>query len=91
MKLVIDISEEDYIMMKLAYESGMGNSAMKRILQGTPIEQINTAEWLSQNGEYVCSECGYEVWGSGISVMNEWKYCPNCGARCVDKKKGGIE
>ena len=44
-------------------------------------KQTNTAEWLSQNGEYVCSECGYEVWGSGISVMNEWKYCPNCGSR----------
>ena len=42
MKIVIDIPEEDYAMMKLAYESGMGNSAMKRILQGTPIEQTNT-------------------------------------------------
>ena len=46
-----------------------------------PIVKEQTAEWLSQNGEYVCSECGYEVWGSGISVMNEWKYCPNCGSR----------
>ena len=47
MKLVIDITEEEFMMMKLAYESGMGNSAMKRILESKPIEekQTSTEEW----------------------------------------------
>ena len=63
-------------------DRGYFPSMIKQVLEENFEEkQTDTAEWLSQNGEYVCSECGYEVWGSGISVMNEWKYCPNCGAR----------
>ena len=40
MKLVIDIAEEEYLVFKLAYESGMGNTAMKHILNATPLEEV---------------------------------------------------
>ena len=39
-KYVIDISEEEYLVFKLAYESGMGNTAMKHILNATPLEEV---------------------------------------------------
>lgn len=44
-------------------------------------KQTNTAEWIDDNGITYCSNCKYEVWGSGLSVLSEWKHCPNCGAR----------
>ena len=92
MKIVIDIPTEDYIMMKLAYESGMGNSAMKRILQGTLIEQstnaplvipqTNTAEWKivgKTTFHYECSICG----GAG----DKWdKFCKHCGAKMKESE-----
>ena len=100
MKIVIDIPTEDYIMMKLAYESGMGNSAMKRILQGTLIEQYtnaplvipqtNTAEWiddddhLSENTE--CSICNFYMLKE---FKKRCKYCPNCGAKMVESEEVG--
>ena len=87
MKLVIDIPEE--IIQGINNAEGVEKYHIPlwlcySIVKGTPIKQTDTAEWLSQNGEYVCSECGYEVWGSGISVMNEWKHCPCCGRKIAE-------
>ena len=88
MKIVIDIPTEDYIMMKLAYESGMGNSAMKRILQGTLIEQSTNAPLVIQQ-----TDSETEYWKEraksyertivalqkGITeTQTEYKWCKGC-------------
>lgn len=40
-----------------------------------------TAKWIKGlNNEVLCSNCKYEVWGSGLDVLPEFKYCPCCGA-----------
>ena len=47
-------------------------------------KQTNTAEWISDNGITYCSNCKYEVWGSGLSVLPEWKHCPCCGRKIAE-------
>ena len=50
----------------------------------TADKQTNTAEWISENGIKYCSNCKYEVWGSGLSVLPEWKFCPCCGMKIAE-------
>lgn len=49
------------------------------------IRKSLTAEWLRdkyyETASVKCSNCKYEVWGSGLDVLPEFKYCPNCGAK----------
>lgn len=47
-------------------------------------KQTNTAEWISDNGITYCSNCKYEVWGSGLTVFPEWKHCPCCGRKIAE-------
>ena len=47
-------------------------------------KQTNTAEWISDNGITYCSNCKYEVWGSGLTVLPEWKHCPCCGRKIAE-------
>ena len=47
-------------------------------------KQTNTAEWIDDNGITYCSNCKYEVWGSGLSVLSEWKHCPCCGRKIAE-------
>ena len=47
-------------------------------------KQTNTAEWKDDNGITYCSNCKYEVWGSGLSVLPEWKHCPCCGRKIAE-------
>ena len=40
-----------------------------------------SAKWVKGDYEIICSNCKYQVWGSGLTVLHEFKHCPNCGAR----------
>ena len=75
MKIVIDISEEDYLMMKALSENGMGSYAINVILNGIPEE---TAHWEMKEvrGDMMpcCSNCFADNY-------TEDKYCPHCGRR----------
>ena len=55
--------------------------------KGVKVEPIKHGRWIKlYHGNYKCSECG-EWWGSDYNdeVINDFKYCPNCGAKMFDK------
>ena len=52
----------------------------------TEEKQTNTAEWITYPyNEVKCSNCDYDLWGNLISAKDEFKYCPNCGAKMTEK------
>ena len=66
-------------------DRGYSPSMIKQVLEENFEEkQTDTAEWLTDNGITYCSNCKYEVWGSGLSVLPEWKHCPCCGRKIAE-------
>lgn len=89
MKLVIDISEEDYKRVSTIVDMGLGTNIDEAIKNGTPLENQKTGHWiiyaeLTEEWEgtkkYACDKCGEKV---GVFKSN---YCPNCGAKMEDKE-----
>ena len=84
MKLVIDISEEEYNECKNRYSMifqegylcyNLDTALVMYIANGTPIEQTNTAEWIFPElvtGRYKCSHCR----GNADRTT---RFCPYCG------------
>lgn len=68
MQIVIDIPEEEYDMFRIMYSSGMGNSAVKRILNGTPLPKghgrLIDADELK--------ECKYEIDSMHCMVLHRY-------------------
>lgn len=51
------------------------------------LKQLKQGHWMDRTSGYAfndeCSECGYIV---HIQFINEYKYCPNCGARMAESE-----
>ena len=73
MKIVIDIPEEQYLLIR-HYQDISPNkthSLAMSIINGTPLPK---GHWiLKEDKHYYCSECN----DMGVDY---WDYCPNCGA-----------
>lgn len=81
MKLIIDIPQDELHMYAISCNLGMGNTAMERILNGTPLESacgvwtIAGPKGYAPGYLYRCSNCQHTQ-GYGVTA-----YCPHCGAR----------
>lgn len=42
-----------------------------------------TGEWIAENGDAMCSNCGRMFKGSKYDRMYDENFCPNCGARML--------
>lgn len=65
MQIVIDIPEEEYRMFQSAVEHSMGNSAMVRILNGTPLPKghgrlIDADAFVKRSNDYY-AKTAYEL------------------------------
>jgi DNA-directed RNA polymerase subunit RPC12/RpoP len=55
--------------------------------------QPKTGHWIGIDEEphedYECNRCGYVVstYTANIEPHTEYKYCPNCGAKMVEKQE----
>lgn len=89
----IDINERDY---KSLLNGCLSFSVIDAIMKGTPIPKChNENNDYADCDQFVCSECGIELqdWhrverdiDDGDITYHEYtfKYCPNCGAECLD-------
>lgn len=93
MKLIIDISEEEYNLIKMKSESNIGgvsSEAEQVITKGIPLPK---GEWVYREElfddedkprmAYGCSICGHSI----KSVHEKGNYCPNCGARMINPQE----
>lgn len=91
MKLVIDISEEDY-KSACEREFSMDGSMMiyNAIREGTEYKEQPHGEWKEIKGDYGITYCGCSVckW-ENEHWQKQWVACPNCGA--IMKKKNEAE
>lgn len=90
MKLIIDITEEDFEIIKhnVAVNNPLCPINQKdmviKIANGT---QPKAGHW---NKDFMCSICGCICYPMDID-FGDYNYCPNCGARMVDiNEEGGI-
>ncbi len=86
MKLVIDISEEDY-KSACKREFSMDGSMMiyNAIREGTEYKERPRGEWVEskeRKGHFYCSECIQQDAAGKWRELFDYKYnfCPNCGA-----------
>lgn len=82
MKIVIDIPDEEYKLDKLVAESGMGNTAILRILGGTPLPKghgaLKDADAIAIQTAMLRDNCNY--------YGNEYESaCFQCYDRAVDE------
>lgn len=91
MKLIIDITENEYRHIKEYYEKNdIAEATYSYIYHGIPLKQ---GHWIEKDGfdgdvYYDCSECG-ESWTTieGTPWQNGMAYCPNCGAKMFEPQK----
>jgi len=57
-------------------------------MEVTKSQEPKTGHWIDMTSGYAfndkCSECGYIV---HIQFINEYKYCPNCGAKMFEPQE----
>ena len=89
MKIVIDISEEDYEKNKRA---ALDYHTLRfAVMEGTPLPK---GHWIEQEGYdwdtyYDCSECGESFYPiDGTPTDNLYNFCPNCGADMRGEENG---
>lgn len=81
MKLVVDISEDKYDLIRMAAISGLGDFTYKIIANGTPLPDDEQAEWIDDK----CSNCGKGI--EDLIDSREWyknekpNFCPFCGKK----------
>ena len=86
-----DYISKTVLMQKIAkhprvYVDAIDFSDLSDIIVKTPpadVREVVHGQWIKlYNGNYKCSECG-DWWCSDCNdgVINEFNYCPNCGAR----------
>ena len=91
MKLIIDIPDSDCIAVKCEglYYIGhdkLAESVTTAFQTAMPYEESPQGEWIDHcHQNFRCSICGYIITDSDV---DEYNYCPNCGAQM---KKGGAE
>jgi len=102
MKLIIDIPEDDYELVKKYI---FPQRVLYEVVHGTPLneQEPKTGHWIEENinewsRKVFCSECGcsppFEHFSNGdvysatgYGVSNKTKYCPNCGAKMVEPQE----
>ena len=87
MKLVIDISEEDY-KSACKREFSMDGSMLiyNAIREGTECKERPCGEWIYHAEWELDGECAYECSRCGMGADVDYNFCPNCGA---DMRKEG--
>jgi len=85
MKLIIDISEEDYKRVSTIVDMGLGTNVDEAICNGTPLEE-KIGHWIRQKGAYgladtcECSVCGRTIYAGNENDLKDYPYC-HCGAK----------
>ena len=92
MKVVIDIDEAYYTIIKNDVERGMDYKSCVIIAKGKPYKELETGNWIEKEDDYDvyfdCSNCGSSFWTEDNEFfMRDTKYCPNCGARMVEPQE----
>lgn len=94
MKLIIDIDEEWYSNIIASKDYIDKDTEAYLILNGVPYEERTQGEWIGDTDyesyqgyyeAYKCNRCGYGLHWRDYS--NEYKFCPNCGAKMKDGKE----
>ena len=75
-----------------SFHNGSYGADIDRAIQALK-QEPKTGHWIEKDGfdgdtYYDCSECG-ESWTTieGTPWDNEFKYCPNCGAKMVETQE----
>lgn len=77
-------SAEDY--MGIGYNHGVGDSIA--IIKNAPTieaEPVKHGHWVDDFCSFVCSVCGGRISDSTLDDYSEPRYCPNCGAKMVNR------
>ena len=93
MKLIIDIDNDYFEIIKYRVEHGDDYKPYTLIANGIPYEERPQGEWGCRKkgvhvSQYACSNCGRTVMDdTGYDVSKDYPFC-HCGA---DMRKGGAE
>ena len=79
MKLLVELPDEEYKIDKLVAESGMGNTAIQRILEGTPLPECKDCKFF---------EYDYVAPVDGIPLILGHELCKKWGDGCKTSEHG---
>ena len=92
MKLLIDIEEDYFEILKDNIDKGFDYKPYSIIAKGQPYKELNTGNWIDDTslGYHisVCSCCEWRGHGDKNLIYRP-KYCPNCGCRMVEPQESG--
>ena len=82
-----DEEHEEYNLTEMSVEEALDfatDEGCPPVVDAVPVVHGHwtTKRSLTHDGEWYCSNCEYEP-----TVFEDYKYCPNCGAK-MDEKKG---
>lgn len=87
MKLIIEIDEYYFEIIKHDFETGVDYKPFEIIANGKPYEERPPGEWIwlgdnpNSNHKWTCNKCGH-------SVKSQENFCSNCGVdmrRCFNE------
>ena len=94
MKLIIDIDEHSYELIKRKVENERYQDGYWRnIADGVPVPERTTGEWIPDEygDKFRCNVCNQTAYPYQTDVMsdNMWKppFCPHCGKKMENSEK----